>query len=197
MSEVIRTAEPLSASVVNLARRVAWAGHKFDVDGKWPTHGKTGLVAQVKRLGSGHFSRVYSLPGHDDLVVKVGGRAAYGYGHSRPGPSDGLSDPDGMPALDQWPTYLQVVVDEFQGEPWVPRVHHFEKLRSEQGSLYFAVMERLEPAYAHAYPYDLRELLEEKAEEYGVRMDLHDDNYMLRPGTEQIVITDPWSRAGY
>ena len=195
MSEIIRTAEPVSADIVELARRVAWAGHKFDVDGKWHMHEKTGLVAQVKRLGSGHFSRVYSLPGHADLVVKVGGRAAYGLGYSRPGHYDALTDSDGLPALDQWPTYLEMVAEEFAGEPWVPRVHHFEKLRSAQGSLYFAVMERLQPAFDYTCPRSLRMLLGHKADEHGVRMDLHDDNYMRRPGTDQIVITDPWSRA--
>lgn len=194
MSEIIRTADPVSPEIVDLARRVAWAGHKFDVDGKWHRMEKAGLVAQIKRMGSGHFSRVYSLPGHADLVVKVGGRAAYGDGRSRPRRGAALTAADGMPAFDQWPTYIEVAAEDFAGEPWVPRVHHFEKLRSEGGSLYFAVMERLAPAYDHRCPGYLRSLLGGKADSLGVRMDLHEDNYMLRPGTEQIVITDPWSR---
>lgn len=197
MSEIIRTAEPISCNIVELARRVAWVGHKFDVDHKWSLREKTGLVAQVKRLGRGHFSKVYSLPGYDDLVVKVGGRAAYGRGKSRPRRDECLSDSDGLPAVDQWPTYIEMVAKDFAGEPWVPRVHHFEKLRSEQGSLYFAVMERLAPAYSGHPPSSLRSLLCDKANTLGVRMDLHEDNYMLRPGTEQIVITDPWSRADF
>lgn len=196
MSEIIRTADPVAPEIVELARRVAWAGHKFDVDGKWGRH-KTGLVAQIKRMGRGHFSRVYGLPGQADLVVKVGGRAAYGLGYSRPGRFDALTDSRGLPALDQWPTYIEMASEDFAGEPWVPRVHHFERLRSERGSLYFAVMERLEDACEYSVPYDLRSLLRHKADALGARMDLHEENYMRRPGTEQIVITDPWSRANY
>lgn len=193
MSEIIRTADPVSPEIVELARRVAWAGHKFDVDGNWHKR-RTGLVAQVKRLGAGHFSRVYSLPGHDDLVVKVGGRAAYGDGYSRPDHDVGMKDAAGLPAWDQWPAYIEVAAKDFAGEPWVPSVHHFEKLRSGSGSLYFAVMERLSPADERPCPRELHSLLQYKANALGVRLDLHDDNYMRRPGTEQIVITDPWSR---
>lgn len=184
----IRNAYLDDASVIAEARRAAWA-----IFNDKPHPG-------FRKLGSGHFSRVYSIASHPGLVLKVGGPGTYGRGESRYSANGNA---------DVWPCYVEHTASISPLPEWAPHVYHVEALSP---GFYFAVMERLEERRLGRYvppdmlgalgsyvpgdevPDTYYGLLVAEGERRGFGDDLHGGNFLVRVRGEQrtVVITDPW-----
>lgn len=156
------------------------------------------LPAGWKHVGFGYFSVVYKHADYPQYVVKLSGCAGYGDG---PQP-----DPD---RPDCWPTFaMHCMVNP---HPHLPIVYAVEPVSS---TLTFGILEALEPAGKNnadrnELRYIWRRVLNRRQAATGelrwmwpiVRMaannafkiDLHEANVMLRPGTNELVMTDPFS----
>lgn len=189
----IRNAYLDDASVIAEARRAAWA-----IFNDKPHPG-------FRKLGSGHFSRVYSIASHPGLVLKVGGPGTYGRGESRYS-AHGVAD--------VWPHYVEHTASMSPLPEWAPHVYHVESLAP---GFYFAVMERLGERRCGRYvpppgvpgalgsyvsgddiPASYYDMLDAEGERRGFGNDMHGGNFLVRVRGEHrtVVITDPWYAGG-
>lgn len=176
----IRNAYLDDASVIAEARRAAWA-----IFNDKPHPG-------FRKLGSGHFSRVYAFTNRPGLVLKVGGPGGYGDTGSR-----SIVCGDRAALDDAWPQYAVFTANYKKTTggllDWMPNIYHVERL---SGEFYFAVTERLSEQDGYDPVYSCRNLgkqlnlLSAAAPGYGAQDDLHSANIMLRG--DKPVITDPW-----
>lgn len=176
----ISNADPLGPEVLDRARRMAWLMHRKGRGSVPLTH-----------LGSGCFSQVFDLG--DGLVLKVGGPGGYGFKSERRHGVESVcfrDEYDASPRADVWPEYVKWIAGMKRRPKWAPRVYHMEAL---SGRVYFAVCEKLEENYGTTFTLeDPKRAVSAAARHRNFRADLHDYNFMRRPGTDEIVINDPW-----
>lgn len=175
----VRNAYMDDTCAVDHARRAAWAVHL--------SKSRRGLGLRL--IGSGHYSAVYSMSAHPNLVVKVGGLGGYVLS-SRRAPARSSRGGD---AECCWPDYVEFTAGLPELPEWAPRVYHVEML---SGGAYFAVMERLSPMedaerLDRDNVYKLKDALRSEARARGISSDMHNGNFMQRGYT--IVATDPWA----
>lgn len=174
----IRNAYLDDATVIEAARRAAWA-----ILNDKPHPG-------YRKLGNGHFSRVFSITASPGLVLKVGGPGTYGQGGTRYSAYGGC---------DVWPHYVHYTAGLSPRPEWAPRVYHVEDMSP---GFYFAVLERLEerrrPHLGDMIPGTYYGMLDAEGGRRGYINDLHPGNFMTRVhgGQRTVVITDPWLALG-
>ncbi len=156
------------------------------------------LPAGWTRSGSGFFSVVYKHADYPQYVVKLSGCAGFGDGEV----------PD-MSRQDCWPTFaIHCMVNP---HPHLPAVYAVEPVSS---TLTFGILELLWPANKSSEDYDELRLtwrlvlnreqpamgecrwmwpIVRMAANNSFKIDLHSGNVMLRPDTNELVMTDPFS----
>lgn len=153
------------------------------------------LPAGWRRVGSGFFSIVYKHVKYPQYVVKLSGCGGFG-----------RNDIPDLSRQDCWPTFAMHCM--VNSHPNLPAVYTVEPVSS---TLTFGILESLGNTYG--YKDELRQtwelVLNGKLPATGaylwmwpiVRMaannaftiDLHEANVMLRPDTDELVMTDPFS----
>lgn len=146
------------------------------------------LQAQgYQHIGDGTRAIVLAHPIYPDVVVKVG---VYDGNESW--------QRERAPHRDGWLLYIQ---NRPENNPHTPRVEEIVL----HDNCYVATMERLEylddfddywdtPTLLHDDNGGLNSLLKQihTHRPAGVSFDMHDQNVMRRPGTGEVVVTDPW-----
>lgn len=148
-------------------------------------------------LDSGYFGEVWKHDDNPRLVVKISGRAGFGYGEVA----------TSKPALDGWPTFAQHC--QANPHPNLPKILHFERLSV---GISFGIM----PRYDEINPYSNDDDADIVSKWLGyleggpgapawmwpiigmrgalcMRVDLHGGNVMRDMDTGEYIMTDPFS----
>ncbi len=150
------------------------------------------------KLGNGLFGEAWAIPGAA-LVLKISGPEGWGKGLEQ----------TSYPAKDAWPLYAEHCLHNWRSCKHLPRVHHVQRISP---TMTWGILERLDACargdmeqadewgdilsgYGDSPPewmWPLRNMVESLR----VCVDIHDGNIMRRPGTDTVVLTDPFSDVG-
>ena len=153
-----------------------------------------------EKIGSGHFGEAWEHEDHRGYVVKISGRAGFGYNYVRAE----------KPRLDGWPTFAQ----HCQAHPHhnLPKILHFERLSVGVSFGIMPFYAEIDASYGSSDDAVVAEWLGylkggKGAPEWmwpivgmsdalGIRVDLHSGNVMRDMDTGECIMTDPFSFVG-